>query len=157
VLFQTEPGEACRRRGRATDRMACAIPESSWRGNIRMIHGPHRASRSDDDAFSLAGERIPPGSWKMVAIPVAPAYNPIMVNTAAHVFCGVRPGPRLWISGAIHGDELCGVIIVREVARRIDPRRLAGTLIAIPTVNQFGVLHQSRYLPDRRDLNRCFP
>src|SRR5262249_19272974 len=140
--------EACRRRGKAVRRDSVRGPRAdSWEGDIKMIHGRHRVGRSDDgNSFSLAGERIPPGSWKMVAIPVAPLYNQIMVNIAAHVFCGVRPGPRLWISGAIHGDELCGVIIVREVARRIDPRRLAGTLIAIPTVNQFGVLHQSRYL-----------
>jgi len=111
----------------------------------------------DGGSFTLGGASVAPGARANVAIPVAPLYNQVMMSVRAHLFHGVRPGPRLWISGAIHGDELCGVVVVRAVARRIDPRRLAGTLVAIPAVNVFGALHQSRYLPDRRDLNRCFP
>jgi uncharacterized protein len=107
--------------------------------------------------FSFGGQVIEPGGWAVVNLPVAPLYNQVMIHIGTHVFRGVRPGPTLWISGAIHGDELCGVVIVRRVARRIDPRRLTGTLLAIPAVNAFGVLHGSRYLPDRRDLNRTFP
>jgi uncharacterized protein len=112
---------------------------------------------TDGGSFEVGGVTVRPGTWSSVAIPVAPLYNQMMIDVRAHVFRGVRPGPRLWISGAIHGDELCGVVIVRAVARRIDPARLAGTLVAVPAVNVFGALDQSRYLPDRRDLNRCFP
>lgn len=63
----------------------------------------------------------------------------------------------MWLSGAIHGDELNGIAIIKRVLRRIDPGELAGTVIAVPVVNMFGLLLQSRYMPDRRDLNRCFP
>ena len=70
---------------------------------------------------------------------------------------GQRPGPRLWLSAAVHGDELNGVEIIREVMGRLDPAKLRGSVIAVPIVNVFGFIHQSRYLPDRRDLNRSFP
>ncbi len=73
------------------------------------------------------------------------------------VLHGARPGPKLWLSAALHGDELNGLEIIRRVVRGIDPAQLSGTLLAIPIVNVFGFIHQTRYLPDRRDLNRCFP
>jgi hypothetical protein len=63
----------------------------------------------------------------------------------------------MWISGAIHGDELNGVEIVRRVMRQLDAKRLRGAVIAVPIVNPLGFIHGSRYLPDRRDLNRAFP
>ncbi len=70
---------------------------------------------------------------------------------------GKHDGPRVWVSAAIHGDELNGVEIVRRVLRLVDARRLRGTLVAVPVVNVFGFVNESRYLPDRRDLNRSFP
>ncbi len=68
-----------------------------------------------------------------------------------------KDGPILFISAAIHGDELNGVEIIRRLLQRKSLRNLRGTLITIPTVNVYGVIHHSRYLPDRRDLNRSFP
>ena len=73
------------------------------------------------------------------------------------VLHGRRPGPVISISAAIHGDELNGIPIIRHVLDRIDPKELAGTVLAVPAVNVFGLIQESRYLPDRRDLNRCFP
>jgi predicted deacylase len=70
---------------------------------------------------------------------------------------GPKPGPCLWLSGAIHGDELDGLEIIRQVLERVPPRSLSGTLMAIPIVNVFGFASENRYLPDRRDLNRSFP
>ncbi|RMH19177.1 MAG: deacylase [Gemmatimonadetes bacterium] len=70
---------------------------------------------------------------------------------------GVEPGPVVWLSGAVHGDEIVGVEIIRQVLDLLDPRRLAGTVLAVPIVNVFGFVTGSRYLPDRRDLNRVFP
>ena len=68
-----------------------------------------------------------------------------------------KPGPTAWISAAVHGDEVNGVEIIGGVLERITPRDLAGCLITVPIVNVFGFNAQSRYLPDRRDLNRSFP
>jgi predicted deacylase len=57
----------------------------------------------------------------------------------------------------VHGDEIAGVEIIRRVLRQVKPASLQGTVIAVPVVNVFGFINQSRYLPDRRDLNRSFP
>ncbi len=69
----------------------------------------------------------------------------------------MQDGPRVWLSAAVHGDELNGVEIIRQVLQKLDPRKLTGSVIATPIVNVFGFVSQSRYLPDRRDLNRSFP
>jgi predicted deacylase len=74
-----------------------------------------------------------------------------------HVVHGKKPGPSLFVSAAIHGDEINGVEIIRRLLKLKLLNRLHGTLIAIPTVNVYGFINRSRYLPDRRDLNRCFP
>jgi predicted deacylase len=74
-----------------------------------------------------------------------------------HVVCGRREGPVLFVSAAIHGDELNGVEIIRRLLKRKALSSIRGTLLAVPIVNVHGFLDQSRYLPDRRDLNRSFP
>lgn len=73
------------------------------------------------------------------------------------VINGDRPGPTLLVCAAIHGDELNGVEVIRRLRSLRVLNRIAGTLVLVPVVNLFGFIHQSRYLPDRRDLNRCFP
>jgi uncharacterized protein len=74
-----------------------------------------------------------------------------------HVVHGAKPGPVVFISGVVHGDEIQGVEIVRLLLKKVKPAALSGTLLAVPIVNSFGFLNHSRYLPDRRDLNRSFP
>ncbi len=74
-----------------------------------------------------------------------------------HVIHGKRDGPHLFVSAAIHGDEVNGVEVIRRLLELKALRRLSGTLVAIPVVNVYGLIHASRYLPDRRDLNRSFP
>lgn len=73
------------------------------------------------------------------------------------VLHGRRPGPTMWIDAALHGDEVCGVEIIRRVLKQLKPASMRGTVIAIPIVNIYGFMNSDRYLPDRRDLNRCFP
>jgi uncharacterized protein len=73
------------------------------------------------------------------------------------VICGRHPGPTLFVCAALHGDEILGVEIIRRVLKLSSLRRLNGTLVAIPIVNVLGFISLSRYLPDRRDLNRSFP
>ncbi len=74
-----------------------------------------------------------------------------------HVVHGRRPGPRLFVTAAIHGDELNGVEIIRRLLQLPLLRKLRGALIAVPIVNVHGCIQRSRYLPDGRDLNRVFP
>jgi uncharacterized protein len=83
-------------------------------------------------------------------------HTHVPVEMPVWVINGKRAGPRLFISAAIHGDELNGIEIIRRIRER-PLRGLRGTLLLVPVVNVFGLLHHSRYLPDRRDLNRSFP
>ena len=80
-----------------------------------------------------------------------------LLSLPVTVVHGMRPGPRLWLSAAVHGDEVNGVEIIRRVLDKLDATTLRGTVVAVPIVNVFGFINQSRYLPDRRDLNRSFP
>ncbi len=100
---------------------------------------------------------VRPGQRRTVEIPVARLPSQTMLGLPLTVLNGRHDGPRLWLSAAIHGDELNGVEIIRQVLNRVEERKLRGLLIAAPIVNVFGFTHQSRYLPDRRDLNRSFP
>ena len=105
----------------------------------------------------IAGETIPAGERREVALRVAPTYTHDDLSMTVQVVRGKRPGPVLFISAAVHGDEINGVEIIRRLLQHKALRRLNGTLLAIPIVNVHGFLNQSRYLPDGRDLNRCFP
>lgn len=100
---------------------------------------------------------VEPGERRRLELPVARLPTGTRVSLPVEVVHGRRPGPRIWLSGAIHGDEVVGVQVVQRVASRLDPEELAGAVIAVPIVNVFGFLQESRYLPDRRDLNRSFP
>jgi len=100
---------------------------------------------------------IPQGSRKEVHLRVAPTYTHDDIFMTVQVVHGKRSGPTLFISAAIHGDEINGVEIIRRLLQHRALRRLRGTLLAIPIVNVYGFLNHSRYLPDGRDLNRSFP
>lgn len=109
------------------------------------------------EAITINGVTVAPGSRKTVDLPVAKLYTHTMLAMPVHVVNGKYDGPRLFVSAAIHGDELNGVEIIRRLLRLPVLKRLRGTLLAIPIVNVHGFLERSRYLPDRRDLNRSFP
>jgi uncharacterized protein len=119
----------------------------------------NRAEKSSDPRPPLVvgGEAIPPGRRVRLDLPVARLTTGTMMSLPVTVINGKHPGPRLWLSAAIHGDELNGVDIIRRIVKALRPTRLRGAVIAVPVVNIFGLLEQSRYLPDRRDLNRSFP
>ncbi len=107
--------------------------------------------------ITIGGEAIAPGQRRRIEIPVSRLPTQTLISLPVVVIHGTEPGPRLWLSAAIHGDEINGVDIIRQVLEIIKPKKLKGTLLAVPVVNVFGFIEQSRYLPDRRDLNRCFP
>ena len=104
------------------------------------------------------GERVvQPGERATINLPIARLYTHTEMNLPVHVVHGKTDGPVLFVSAAIHGDELNGVEIVRRLLKLKLLKKIKGTLIAIPVVNVYGFINQSRYLPDRRDLNRSFP
>lgn len=105
----------------------------------------------------INGEDIAPGSRVTIDVPVARLYTHTPITMPVQVIRGRRAGPRLFVSAAIHGDEINGVEVIRRLLKLPVIDKLHGTLIAVPVVNVHGFLHHTRYLPDRRDLNRVFP
>jgi len=108
-------------------------------------------------SLTINGITVKPGERKVIELPVAKLYTHTNLTIPLQVICGKLAGPRLFISAAIHGDELNGVEIVRRLIKTNGLKNLRGTLIVVPVVNVFGIIQHSRYLPDRRDLNRSFP
>jgi len=110
-----------------------------------------------NNPFPIGEISVKPGTRVNISLPVADLYTSTSLSMPVQVICGRREGPVLFVSAAIHGDELNGVEIIRRLLRLKVLSSIRGTLIAVPIVNVHGFLNQSRYLPDRRDLNRSFP
>jgi uncharacterized protein len=109
------------------------------------------------EIFSLAGTEIKPGEQKIISLEVGKLYDTTEVTIPVKVIHGKKTGPTLFISAAIHGDEINGTEIIKRLLRHKALKTISGTLIAVPIVNVFGFNNRSRYLPDGRDLNRSFP
>lgn len=109
------------------------------------------------EAFRIADAVVQPGERRLVNIPVAKLTTSAPVLLPVIVQRGLQPGPTMFLSAALHGDEIVGVEIIRRVLKIPQLADLRGTLLAVPIVNTLAFIHQSRYLPDRRDLNRSFP
>ncbi|MGH6718396.1 MAG: succinylglutamate desuccinylase/aspartoacylase family protein [Alphaproteobacteria bacterium] len=107
--------------------------------------------------FEIGGKSVPPGRRAVVEVPISNLSTHTPMTMPVQVVNGHRTGPRLFVSAALHGDEINGVEIIRRMLRDPEIGALHGTLVAIPIVNVFGFVAGSRYLPDRRDLNRSFP
>lgn len=105
----------------------------------------------------IGGVSIAPGTREVIDLRVAPMYTHDDLSITVQAIRGKRPGPTLFISAAIHGDEINGVEIIRRLLQHRALKNLRGTLLAIPIVNVYGFLNHTRYLPDGRDLNRSFP
>jgi hypothetical protein len=108
-------------------------------------------------AFRIGQAAVAPGGRATIDLPVSQLASHLPFSLTVHVVHGSMPGPVLFVSGAVHGDEIVGVEIIRRVLKHSALEGLAGTLVAVPIVNTFGFLNHSRYMPDRRDLNRSFP
>ena len=108
-------------------------------------------------AFEIGGCIIPAGTRKTVHLPVSVLSNHTPVSMSVQVIHGKFDGPTVFVSAGVHGDEVIGVEIVRRLLHTSNVKTIRGTLIVIPIVNAFGFINHSRYLPDRRDLNRSFP
>ena len=115
-------------------------------------------NRSVKRAPIIVGDvSVAPGNSRYIDLPLPPLYTHTSVSMPVHVIHGKREGPILAITAAIHGDEINGIEIIRRLLDIKSLRRLSGTLIAVPVVNVYGFVSQTRYLPDKRDLNRSFP
>ncbi|GAB3731884.1 hypothetical protein GCM10028862_12400 [Luteimonas pelagia] len=143
----TEAGQAAEEAEIVLD---CAIDEATGIETCVPLPSP------PPDPFLIAGETVEPGTRKTIEWTGAPRDGdgrglPV---TVVH---GAKRGPALCLFAAIHGDEINGIEAVRQVLKRTGAETLAGTLVGVPVVNLGGYVRGSRYLPDRRDLNRAFP
>ncbi|NIP95682.1 MAG: succinylglutamate desuccinylase/aspartoacylase family protein, partial [Akkermansiaceae bacterium] len=109
------------------------------------------------EEFLLGGKAVPPGARVAIDLPVGNITSHAPVILPVQVVRGKKEGPCLLVCGCLHGDELNGAEIVRRLLRSPSLQRLRGTLLAVPVLNLPAFLGRTRYLPDRRDLNRCFP
>ena len=107
--------------------------------------------------LELLGSQVPPGAARRLSWSASDIFEGIANSTPVLAVNGAEEGPVLCLTGAVHGDELNGIEIVRRVVHHLDPAELKGAVIGVPIVNLHGFRRASRYLPDRRDLNRFFP
>ena len=109
------------------------------------------------DPLTIGGTIVQPGRRAQVELPVSRLITGAEMAIPVVAVHGKNDGPTMWISAAIHGDEINGTEIVNQLLDGLDETTLKGTLLAVPVVNLYGFISGERYLPDRRDLNRSFP
>ena len=117
------------------------------------------AAETEDTSGSIKmlKAHIPPGTYQRLSWSATELFEGVPISTPVLVVNGRSPGPTLCLTAAVHGDELNGIEMVRRVMHNLDPAKLSGAVIGVPIVNLQGFRRGSRYLPDRRDLNRYFP
>ncbi|MEM7095073.1 MAG: succinylglutamate desuccinylase/aspartoacylase family protein [Actinomycetota bacterium] len=130
-----------------TAQVADEAPPKKKRKSTRRTRAP----------FEILDHQITAGKRKRIELPIGNLMSGTPVALPLIVVHGKTDGPVVWLSAAIHGDEICGVEIIRKVLEEISAREMSGTVIAAPVVNVHGFNTSDRYLPDRRDLNRSFP
>lgn len=115
------------------------------------------ATTSDWEDFTALGTEIRPGTkHKLTSMPMNDFVG-MRMAVPVWIARGAKPGKSLAVTGGIHGDELNGIEIARRVFVETAPQQLSGTLIVLPLLNRHGFLAGTRYMSDRRDLNRAFP
>jgi hypothetical protein len=111
----------------------------------------------EPEAFRIGRIEIPPGSRKDIRLKIGEMYiaSPVYIPvTVAH---GLEPGPAIFVTAALHGDELNGIEMIRQVRAHLDPKKVRGTVVLVMIANPISFVLQKRDLPDGRDLNRSFP
>lgn len=113
--------------------------------------------KKNNAKFIINGTEVKRGQRLRINIDMGSIYDFTDVKMPIEVIRGKKDGPTLFICSTIHGDEINGIEIIRQLLASKKLNKICGTLIVIPIVNIFGFNDRTRYLPDRRDLNRCFP
>lgn len=108
-------------------------------------------------AINILGQDITMGSFQRLHWTAGQSVAGLAMPTPVLIAAGHTPGPTLCLTAAVHGDELNGVETIRRVMFSLESDKLSGIVIGVPIVNMHGFRRSSRYLPDRRDLNRYFP
>jgi predicted deacylase len=115
------------------------------------------AKKIQKDVGVWPGRKVAPGERADIKLTVSKTYSGASVRVPVHIWRGKEPGPSVFISAAVHGDEINGTGTIRHIIQESPFELRAGSLVLVPVVNIHGFEHLSRYSPDRRDLNRSFP
>lgn len=107
--------------------------------------------------FDWFGEKIAPGESRNVHLVVGESYSSMTVDIQIHIRRAQEDGPVVFVTGALHGDEINGCGAIRQLIQEDDFQIQKGAIVLIPVLNLLAFERHSRYLPDRRDLNRSFP
>ena len=136
-----------------------AIDATGHIADIPVVPLADAVTTADDIARTLTilGTEIQPDSYQRIAWTATELFEGVPVSTPILVVNGKFAGPTLCLTAAVHGDELNGIEMVRRVMHNLKPEKLSGAVLGVPIVNLQGFRRGSRYLPDRRDLNRFFP
>ncbi|AFV00732.1 succinylglutamate desuccinylase/aspartoacylase family protein [Simiduia agarivorans] len=113
--------------------------------------------KKPNSSRTLLGVEVPASTTTRLGWTPSKSFAGMAVDTPVLVVNGAWDGPTLCLTAAVHGDELNGIEMVRRVMYDLDPTKLHGMVVGVPIVNLLGFSRNSRYLPDRRDLNRYFP
>lgn len=122
-----------------------------------MFDQPNAADGLASLGICIAYAFVNAGEERSLDLPIVGLPTGTQLTIPLEVICGVRPGPRVWLTATVHGEELNGLEIIRRVLQHIDAQDFAGVLVAAPVMNVLGFLNQTRTLPDGTDLNRAFP
>lgn len=112
---------------------------------------------SNKDILEILGEDVALGESATVRFNVAKLHTQNSIDVPVIIERSKKPGPTVLITAGIHGDEVNGVEIVRQIIAKGINKPKKGTIICIPVINVFGFIHMDREFPDGRDLNRVFP
>ena len=112
---------------------------------------------SEKDILDILGHEVGLGASAKVSFNVAKLHTQNTIDVPVIIERSKKPGPTILITAGIHGDEVNGVEIVRQIISKGINKPKKGTIICVPVINVFGFLHMDRMLPDGRDLNRAFP
>ena len=129
---------------------------AEW-GPIQFMLNANDILKEANTSRQLLGVEVPPATATRLAWKPSRTFSGMAVDTPVLVVNGAYDGPTMCLTAAVHGDELNGIEMVRRILYDLDPHKLHGMIIGIPIVNLLGFTRSSRYLPDRRDLNRYFP
>jgi len=126
-------------------------------GMSSMDQLPPSMQPKEERTITIGNVTVPQGTTSHLKVKISESFTSQPVHIPISVINGAHPGPTFFISAALHGDELNGVEVVRRLIYEVDLAQLHGALVLIPVVNVLGFEASTRYLPDRRDLNRVFP
>ena len=136
---------------------AQAAPETGISPAPAPGRAPLTVASTQWDEAVILGRRVAPGDKRRLFLRSSESFSGSDSELPVLVTRGATPGPTVCLIAGIHGDELNGIEIVRKLVEGLTPRRISGMVLAVPIANLHGFRRSSRYLPDRRDLNRFFP